>query len=478
MKSIKRLFLVLLVLLSAKHGSSQTAENEKYEEVTKRITTLYNKQDYKGIYSLFSPSFKKEMSEEDLTTFLSGTLKANYGRMKSITFVKKEGRDRFYRVDFDKGSLELTLVCNPEYLIDGLFFQPPPDTTPERRSEYKSGNRKQTELDNEVDRIVTGYMSNSITAGLSIVVIKDDSTFFYHYGETKKGSGNLPCDTTIYEIGSVSKTFTGLLLAKALEDKKLALDDDIRTYLPASCSKLAYKKQPITIKHLVNHTSGLPRVTDDLEKQPDYDSLNPYKNYSRQMVYDYLGDLKLKVAPGSVQDYSNTGMALLGIIIEKVYDMSYADLVEQYIARPFEMKHTFVNVPGGLDFLFANGYDSEGNETPHWDLGDLAGAGGIKSTISDMSKYMIAQLKDEKDFVRLSHQSTWQNGASGTQLAWFTQKLRPGYELVWHNGGTFGFVSFCGFFKEKQLGVVVLCNTSLEGEADEIGVRILQYLQK
>lgn len=478
MKKMKRLFLVLLLLLAAKHGMAQTAGNEKYEEITKRITTLYNKQDYKGIYRLFSSAFKKEMSEEDLTAFLSGTLEENYGRMKNFTFVKREGREQFYQVDFDKGSLELTLVCNADNLIDGLFFLPPPDTSPERRSEYNSSNRKQTDLDNEVDRIVSGYMSNSRSAGLSIAIVTGGSVSFYHYGETKKGSGNLPCDTTIYEIGSVSKTFTGLLLAKAMEDKKLTLDDDIRTYLPASCSKLAYKKQPITIRHLVNHTSGLPRVTDDLEKQPDYDSLNPYKNYSRQMVFDYLSHLKLKVAPGSVQDYSNTGMALLGIIIEKVYNRSYADLVEQYIARPFGMKHTFVNVPDSLDLLFARGYDSEGNETPHWDLGDLAGAGGIKSTISDMSKYMMAQLKDEKDFVRLSHQSTWQNGASGTQLAWFTQQIRPGYELVWHNGGTFGFVSFCGFFKEKQLGVVVLCNTSLEGEADEIGVRILQYLQK
>jgi len=119
------------------------------------------------------------------------------------------------------------------------------------------------------------------------------------------------------------------------------LDDDIRKYLPSQCSKLEYKGIPITIKNLVTHTSRIPRIPENIDKQPNFDELNPYKNYDKKMVYDYLSNLKLDTLPGVKFDYSNTGTALLGIILENVYKQSYGELLNKFITTPLSMKkHT------------------------------------------------------------------------------------------------------------------------------------------
>ncbi len=475
MKIFKKNKIVLLLLMISTILKSQSTMNEKYQTVIDKIKTTYNDKNYKDFYNLLSNNFKSQMSETDLSNFLKDNLYTYLGTIKSISFDKEKGGTRFYNTQFEKGNLDLILVCNKELLIDGLSFEPHKEEVIAKKIGI-SDNKKQTALDLKIDSIVNEFISNPINAGLSVGIIQNGATFFYHYGETKKETHQLPTNQTIYEIGSVSKTFTGLLLAQALSDKKITLEDDIRKFLPAKLPNLEYKSNPIKIRHLVNHTSTIPRIPVNLDKQPNYDPLNPYKNYTKAMVYDYLKNLRLDEMPGIVQDYSNTGMALLGIILENVYQQSYETLLQKYISTPFIMKNTFVNVPDNQIVNFADGYNDKGSNTTHWDLGDQVGAGGIKSTIEDMTLYLNENITEKDSITAISHKVTYQKDKKEAGLAWFIQPTKNSNTLIWHNGGTYGFTSFCGFIKEKKCGVVVLSNSG--NSVDDIAISILKYLQK
>jgi CubicO group peptidase (beta-lactamase class C family) len=174
-------------------------------------------------------------------------------------------------------------------------------------------------------------------------------------------------------------------------------------------------------------------------------------------------------------DYSNTGMALLGIILENVYHQSYEELLKKYITSSFAMKSTFVNVPTNQLERFAIGYNEQGNETPHWDLGDQVGAGGIKSTIEDMALYLKENINETSMIIKNSHEIQFAKQNEKIAFSWFIQPTKNGSTLLWHNGGTYGFTSFCGFVKEKKCGVVMLNNSGVG--VDKLAIDILRYLQ-
>ncbi|MEI8136079.1 MAG: serine hydrolase domain-containing protein [Bacteroidota bacterium] len=344
-----------------------------------------------------------------------------------------------------------------------------------KKIKFLSDNKKQTTLDALIDSTVFDFIQSPQNCGLSIGVIKDEKSIFYNYGETKRGGNNLPSQNTIYEIGSISKTFCGILLAYGVTESKINLEDDIRNYLPEKYPNLETHDQVIKVKNLANHTSGLPRLPENIFIQPNFDTLNPYKNYDKQKVFDYLKTITLTSEPGKIYSYSNLGMGLLGMILEKVYANRFDELIKEKICTVNGMNNTAVNLATEQQILFADGYNADGKNTPHWDLGALTAAGGIKSSTSDMVKYLQYNL-DEKDSVtKLAHQSTFNNGTN-IALAWHIVKTKMGNELIWHNGGTFGFSSFCGFIKEKKCALIVFSNSGTN--VDYIGLSILKFLQK
>lgn len=465
MKTLKLLFIILTSSLM----SAQTSEKDIIDAIKK----TYNNKDYSSFYSLISPAFKTQMSETDLKGFLSENVYKYYGEIKSIDFKKEKQGQKFYNTQFEKGELDLMLVFNNEFKIDGLSFTPPQEEVITKTA-ILSNNKMSSSLDKVVDSIAKTHMTNSKNSGLSIGIIQDGKTHFYHYGETKKESNNLPTNNTIYEIGSISKTFTGYLLAQAIADKKVSLDSDIRKYLVQKYPNLEFEGNPILIKHLVSHTSTLPRLPEDLDKQPNYDQENPYANYSKEMVAAYLKNFIMTSKPGINQEYSNFGMALLGIILENVYRKPYNVLLQTYIARPFKMKNTYENSTKFQKINFATGYNNKGLETKHWDLVNFVAAGGIKSNIEDMTIYLQQNIDELNPYIKLSHEITFQSDKKTAGYAWVIQKMKTGNTLIWHNGGTSGFTSFCGFIKEKNCGVVVLNNSG--NSVDNIAISILKKL--
>lgn len=340
---------------------------------------------------------------------------------------------------------------------------------------YLSDNPKLNDLDLFVDSIVKGFMQSPENCGLSIGITVGSRNYFYNYGEAQRGSGKIPAKNTVYEIGSVSTTFCGLILAYAVIEGRVKLEDDIRKYLPENYSDLNYAKAPIRIKHLVNHTSGLPVIPDNMLQQDGYDSLNPYKHYKRQQIFDYLKVVKLKKQPGQSCDYSNLGIALLGIILEGVYSKNFEDLVKEKICISAQMKNSFVSATRTQSDYLALGYNENGDSTPAWELGSFAAAGGIHSSAEDMLHYLDMQLSETDSAIKLSHQPTFV-GRQSLAFAWFIKRTNYGNTLYWHNGATYGFRSFCGFLNEKNCSVVVLSNSARD--VDYIGIRILNQLQQ
>lgn len=330
-------------------------------------------------------------------------------------------------------------------------------------------------LDWKMDSIVKNFMDNPANCGLSIAVYSNKKVSYYNYGSIKRGTKQLPNNKTIYEIGSISKTFTGILFAQAVLDKKLNLNDPVKKHLGEAYTNLSFKDKDVQLVHLANHSGRIHRVPFDLMKQPGFDMNDPYKNYSKEMVMTYMKTMKPDTFPGVKNEYSNLGMGLLGMIEENIYGKTYEELITEKICKPLGMNDTKITIAVTDTSRFAKGYNSEGVQVPYWNLGAIPGAGGIRSTTEDMINYVKANLEEKDPALQLSHQTTYKDERDHIGLAWHKTITKKGNELVWHNGRTGGFGSFCGFIKSKEIAVVVLANSG--NPVDQIAIGILKLLQ-
>jgi hypothetical protein len=300
----KKLSVLAIAWLICFNMNSQT----KVNDVIANFTKFYNVTAYKQVYALLSSEAKKQLPEKEITNFLENQIYKNYGECINYRLVKSENTDFIYSYLFKEDSLQLTITLNSNSEIDGFTFVPFPKKAKPKREFYLSDNKKQSTLDTTIDRLVKPYMQNPDHNALCIGIIKNDSVYFYNYGEEKKDSKILPSQTSLFEIGSITKTFCGNLLAQAVSENKLKLDDDIRLYLKGNYKNLEFNKQPILVKHLANHTSGLPRQPENLFSQKEFDLKNPYSNYTNQSLLNYIKEFKLSVTPGTNCEYSNLGM--------------------------------------------------------------------------------------------------------------------------------------------------------------------------
>jgi CubicO group peptidase (beta-lactamase class C family) len=350
----------------------------------------------------------------------------------------------------------------------------------------KAGPRS-IDIGTVVNESANKFMSDQHSVGLSVGIIKDGRSWMYNFGEVEKGTKILPDRHTIYELASITKTFTGVLLAQAVVEGRVKLDDDVRRYLDGSYPNLEFEGKPIKLFHLINHTSRLPFVMPDrpeLFRNPD-----PYElpkiltaiesNYTRENFYEDLHKVKLDKAPGTEFRYSNSAAQLLGYILERVYGMPYEQLVLRKIAKPLAMTETKITLTAAEKKRLAKG---------HYDNGSIAlygtpqtqAAGALRSSVSDMLKYAKYHLNEDDQVIRLSHQTTWGDikyYASG--LNWQMNKTSAGHRRIWQSGGSFGFSSHCVIFPELRLGIILLSNESdqnsqgrLSAMADEILVGI------
>lgn len=320
-------------------------------------------------------------------------------------------------------------------------------------------NPLRSKLDSLVEQIVQRYFQDEKAVGLSIGIVQKGTVHFYNYGETKAGNKQLPDSHTMYEIGSITKTFTGILLAQAVLDKKIGLDDDIRRYLKGSFPNLSYQGIPIRIRDLANHTSRITRIFPNMWQRPDYDSLNPLHDYNRQMLYEGLHQMTMDTMPGKIYSYSNMAVALLGTILEDAFRKDYYTLVSNYILTPLQMKDTRIDLQSLPASRIAWPHDVQRKEVPLWDISKLPAMGALRSCTADMVKFINANNKETNPAITLSHRVTFGTEKEGMGLNWFIHSTPGGIKVLDHSGGTGGSRSSLDCFPQLDAGFVILTNS-------------------
>ncbi len=324
---------------------------------------------------------------------------------------------------------------------------------------------------NKIEDIAQPYIDNEMTKGLSIGTYKNGNIEFFNLGICSEENKVKPTENSIYEIGSISKTFTGTVLADMVAEGKVNLEDPISKFLPDSVCNWSTEKA-ITLEELSTHTSGLPRLPDNLTKNFLADLDNPYRNYGTASLYAFLKNYAPQSKDKRNCEYSNLGVGLLGHILAKIDDKSYEAMVTDRIFKPLLLTNSTITLKEGQ---LIQGHDGLGYPVSQWDFQALAGAGGIRSTTADMMKYLAANISKVKPYVDTHLPRKDMSAFQKIGLGWISQK-NGDLAFTWHNGGTGGFSTFMGFSKERQVGVVVLANSVQS--VDAVGVRILEFLAK
>lgn len=451
------MYKCLLLLLLPFNLAAQVGDLRSHILVKDSIIARYNRGDFEGVYALSNEKFRIYGTKNSFIDFLKNVNKA--GAFLSSELTEDLGDVKYFKLGMANITVELTLSVSPAGQFNILAINRDFSYDTAYVNSVRTDNAFKSEMDTAIDKAIRKYFRNKNVAGLSLGVIKDGKTFTYNYGESQKGTGQLPKPDTYYEIGSITKTFTGILLAQAVQDKKIDLHDDIRKYLKGDFPNLQFKGKPIQVVHLANHTSRISPLPDDFFKQTPYDSLNPYLNYSEDMFWQALHRVVIDTVPGIINNYSNYGVALLGHILENVYGEKYEDLVKKFITQPMKMNDTKIQITGEDAMRFAQGHNKAGKPTSHWDIGVFAGAGTLRSTINDMLKYLDYNIHRKTKAIALSQRLTRGTKEIGSGLNWGISQTPSGYTKYSHDGGTGGFVTYIVAIPELKCGYILLTNS-------------------
>jgi serine-type D-Ala-D-Ala carboxypeptidase/endopeptidase len=320
------------------------------------------------------------------------------------------------------------------------------------------------DLKARVDPLARQLVDDGDVVGLVVGVFRKGETQVLAYGETRKGSGDAPTGDTIYEIGSVSKAFTGVLVADMVATGDVELDDPLQKFVKIELP--VHGDKPITLEHLATHTSGLPRLPDNMQPA---DWENPYADYTVKQVGEFLEGHKLRRAPGEYE-YSNFGMGTLGYLLARHEKTNYERLMIARIAKPLGMNDTLITLNKEQRVRLAPPYDEALSPAKNWITPTLAGAGGIRSTANDMLKFIAANLtKDDTQLarsIRESHKKRYQIPGGAIGLGWH---IHGDTITRWHNGQTGGYHSWISVVPHFEAGVVVLANTATD-KVTELGL--------
>jgi CubicO group peptidase (beta-lactamase class C family) len=295
--------------------------------------------------------------------------------------------------------------------------------------------------------------------GMVIGIIDDKGAKVFAKGVRENGQSAPVDGDTLFEIGSVTKVFTALLLQSMTDSGEVRLDDAIGQYLPTSVKTPTRKGKEITLAGLATHTSGLPRLPDNLDAT---NVKNPYVDYTVEKLYDALARLQLKRSWVLPVEYSNLGVGLLGHVLALRAGESYEELVTRRICNPLQMNSTRITLTPELKDRLAPGHGAAGDTVENWDFAVLAGCGALRSTANDLLKFLAANFG-------WTHSSLSQAMVAAQQprhrigffrkigLIWLIDTARG---TIWHGGGTGGYCSYVGCKRRLRRAVVVLANSA------------------
>jgi CubicO group peptidase (beta-lactamase class C family) len=473
------LFSLIITILTGMSGfvQAQDLQKQKIDSVFNLLKQHINAKNVTAIYALTGSALQNKLTSQALQTFLEQQIFPAGTILHSslVNFANNTGQ---YKIDFAATSLQLQLNLDEQNKIQLFLFQPyQSKIVVKKNALVATSNPMATEQDKHVDTIVRRYIQQKSTSGLSIGIIKNGQVSTYFYGETAKGNNRLPNANTVFEIASITKTYTSTLLAWYVNQGKIKLTDPITQYLPDSVAA-NHALQKITLLNLSNHTSGLPGLPENFFTQPGFDALDPYKNFNKKAVYSFLKTCTLQTPPGESYFYSNLAVALLGAILEKVSGLTYEKMVNTIICKPLSMKSTAINPTAQMIAQMVPAvYTAKGEPTPIWNFAELAAHGGLKSNLDDMLLYGKAQMELGKSKLAKAMQFTQQptfNKNPKVALAWHLINI-DGVIYNFHNGGTYGSSSYMAFNTDKKLLVIILSNCA--ESTDTTGNNIVKVLQ-
>lgn len=316
-----------------------------------------------------------------------------------------------------------------------------------------------------MDKNAEVLIKNTKAYSLSIGLVKDGKVYTKHYGELDNGKHNKATNNTYFEIASVTKVMTGYLMAKAVLEKKINLNDDIRKYLNGSYPNLEYQTIPVRIKDLVSFESALDR------ELPDNSEIRKIENdstefrlkkmdeaYSKKQLIEDLKTVKLDTIPGTKYKYSNLSLELSAYILENVYHKSYETLLNENIFAKAKMNSTKMNLNKG-DFL-ANGYNRNHILMPHF-VNNLWGSEGyLKSTMTDLVKFLAFELDTTNKIVKESQRNISNSDQNWHGYFWDGIVVVDNGKLCYKQGGAYGTNTFLAVFPELNLGISIIANIS------------------
>ena len=324
-----------------------------------------------------------------------------------------------------------------------------------------------------VERIDTFHQGVGIVVG----VVEPAGRRMVAYGSLEKGDPRPLNGDTIFEIGSVTKVFTSLVLSDMVQRGEVALTDPVAKYLPADVKVPERGGRVITLVDLSTHTSGLPRMPSNFNPK---DPANPYADYTTEQLFQFVSSYQLTRDIGSQFEYSNLGGGLLGQALSRRAGMDYEALVRARITAPLGMTSTGITLMPEMKARLAPGHNDKLAAVANWDVPALAGAGALRSSANDMSTFLAANLGYVKSplapamaAMLSARRPTGPSGSGQIGLAWLITKPGDDEELVWHNGGTGGYRSFIGYDAKTRVGIVVLSNTFTTSGVDDIGMHLL-----
>jgi serine-type D-Ala-D-Ala carboxypeptidase/endopeptidase len=332
--------------------------------------------------------------------------------------------------------------------------------------------RAQKLTDQWVEETASPLVSSHTVDGLSIGYVEGERSGIVHLGSSGQ-AGQKPNDLTLYEIGSISKVFTGLLLADSVVRGAIDLNAAAATVNLAGIRLPSVDGQPITWLNLSTHRSGLPRLPTNLLPT---DMANPYAKYDSVLAGKFLAEYKLPRAPGKSQEYSNFAVSVLGYLLSQKAGRDYQTILRERIADPLQMTDCTVSLTSDQSKRLATPHKAFGAATPDWTFADLPGAGGVHATMRDMLRFAQAQLVPPNDKLGEAIELAWKQQAAADKsglamgLGWM---IAGDGQTRWHNGRTGGSTAALFINRQVKCAVVVLCNTSIPDKIDQLATQIL-----
>ena len=324
---------------------------------------------------------------------------------------------------------------------------------------------------------VEKFLAAHKNAGVVVGVWKDGTPHVFGFGTVFLPTGErTPDGTTVFEIGSVTKALTGVLLAEAVRRGEVKLDAPAQNYLPPDLVLPKVGDAPITLEDLATHYSGLPAEPPFIGFTAK-NGANPYADYDRQKLARMLAGLKPEHKPGEKHDYSNLGTGLVGHALVHVAKAdSFDALLRERLCKPLGLKDTGEALTGEQRSRSARGHEADGTPTPHWDFASLEACGAVRSTANDMLRFAAAAVGDrETELLPAIRDSLKPRkkalGPSEIGLFWLVTPTPGRPPDVWHNGSTFAHHAMLWLVPGAKTAVVVLSSVAAD-EVDEVAIDV------